>query len=89
MTALRGEVSTGLAEIKGELALLRQSDSQTGQTLAAHSAQLAEHDQRIAELRQAQAAEAEVRRVDHRRLQAAAAVVGIVAAAAAVVPIVR
>ncbi|MGW4695141.1 hypothetical protein ACWEO1_22495 [Kitasatospora cineracea] len=89
LAEIRGELSTGLAEIKGELSLLRQSDAQTNQILVAHTAQLAEQDRQLAELRQGQAAAEEVRQADRRRLQAVAAVAGVLAAGATVVQFVR
>ncbi|MEV7358218.1 hypothetical protein [Kitasatospora sp. NPDC091276] len=89
LAELRGDVGTGLAEIKGSLALLRQSDSHTGQTIADHSAQLADHDRRISDGERERAAAGEVRQADRRRLQALAGLAGVAAAVAAVVPIVN
>lgn len=44
---LRGDLGTGLAEIKGSLALLVQRSDQTDRTLVAHSASLNDLDKRV------------------------------------------
>ncbi|MFB8241984.1 hypothetical protein ACFC58_36165 [Kitasatospora purpeofusca] len=89
LAELRGDLSTGLAEIKGTLDLLRQSDHHTGQTLTDHAATLADHERRLVEGERARAAAEEVRLADRRRLQVAAALAGIAATAATVIPLVR
>ncbi|MFF7994776.1 hypothetical protein ACFZDG_34015 [Kitasatospora xanthocidica] len=85
---LRGAVSTGFAELKGALSLLVQRAGQTDQQLRDHSAQMAEHDQRLDALERDGAAAEEVRRSDHRRVQTISALAGVAAAASAVVPLV-
>ncbi|MFD5916163.1 hypothetical protein ACFVYP_07115 [Kitasatospora sp. NPDC058201] len=77
LAELRGEFSTGLAEIKGSLDLLRQSDRHTGQMLADHGATLTDHERRLVDAERARAAAEEVRQSDRRRVQVMAAVVGI------------
>jgi hypothetical protein len=77
MAELRGDFGTGIAEIKGTLELLRQSDSHTGQTVADHGAQLADHERRLVEGERERAGAEEVRRADRRRVQMVSAVVGI------------
>jgi hypothetical protein len=79
LAELRGELTTGLAEISGTLRLLQQSDRHTGQTLSDHSATLADHERRLVEGERARAAAEEVRQSDRRRVQLVSAVVGIVA----------
>ncbi|WTW95379.1 hypothetical protein OG216_19245 [Streptomycetaceae bacterium NBC_01309] len=49
---LRGELSTGLAEIKGSLALLVQRSDQLDRTLAAHEQTLEMYDGRLDALEQ-------------------------------------
>lgn len=79
LAELRGELTTGLAEINGTLRLLQQSDRHTGQTLSDHGTTLVDHERRLVEAERARAAAEEVRQADRRRVQLVSAVVGIVA----------
>lgn len=71
---LRGELSTGFAEIKGSLALLVQRAGQTEQVLVEHRSDIVDHERRLSLLEQARAADAELgqedrlRRLEDRRL---------------------
>jgi hypothetical protein len=56
---LRGSLDTGLAEIKGSLALLVHRSDQTDRALGDHRDQLARHDRRIAALEKAHASTAD------------------------------
>ncbi|MGW4648029.1 hypothetical protein [Kitasatospora sp. NPDC004289] len=57
---LRGELSTGFAEIKGSLQLLVQRSDQTDRSLGEHRVELVDLDKRLAALEQARAADAEL-----------------------------
>lgn len=57
---LRGELSTGFAEIKGSLNLLVQRSDQTDRSLADHRQELMDLDKRVADLERARAADAEL-----------------------------
>ena len=57
---LRGELSTGFAEIKGSLQLLVQRSDQTERSLGEHRVELVDLDKRVSALEQARAADAEL-----------------------------
>jgi hypothetical protein len=69
---LRGDISTGFAEIKGSLALLVQRSDQTDRSLGEHRTELVDLDKRVSELERCQAADAELGQESRlRRLEAA------------------
>ncbi len=65
-------MSTGIAEIKGSLALLVQRAGQTDQVLVEHRSDLVDHERRLGQLEQARAADEELGQEERlRRLEAA------------------
>jgi hypothetical protein len=57
---LRGDISTGFAEIKGSLALLVQRSDQTDRSLSEHRTDLVDLDKRVSELERQHAADTEL-----------------------------
>jgi hypothetical protein len=57
---LRGDISTGFAEIKGSLNLLVQRSDQTDRTLGEHRTEMVDLDKRVGELERLAAADAEL-----------------------------
>lgn len=57
---LRGEISTGFAEIKGSLALLVQHSDQTDQAVRENRADVADLEKRVGDLERHHAANAEL-----------------------------
>jgi hypothetical protein len=68
---LRGDISTGFAEIKGSLALLVQRSDQTDRALGEHRTELTDLDKRVSELERARAADGELGQEERlRKLEA-------------------
>jgi hypothetical protein len=81
-------MNTGIAEIKGSLAVLVEKATYTDKRLADHDTTISQLDRRTAELERARAADEELIQAGRRRTQTVTALAGVAAVVAAVVPLI-